>query len=321
MAQHVDIRIYYEPEKPLDSEGDHIRLVTIVPVSPDMLKTEPIECFLSEYCLNDEHFTPTYRKYLDDAAALGALDDPQRPPLRHMSGHALGNWIQIARFGDQVETNEPESRYEWGDYLALSYTWGDPSKLREISVNGRPLLITENLEACLRVLRSKNYTRHGWRFWIDAICINQKDIVERAGQVKRMREIYTKAWTPIIWIGDDESGSKEALDLLVTLASGYSSRDGVEKLTGTLHRNAKHFGVGCWRALNNIVCRRYWQRLWILQEVALGRYTTPVLCGERTLCWGQFARAFSILKQTDEVINTYITRELEEVSLSFDPVI
>ncbi|KAL9035093.1 MAG: hypothetical protein Q9180_005041 [Flavoplaca navasiana] len=317
----MDIRIYFEPEKPLDSEGDDIRLITIVPIAPNVPKTEPIECFLSEYCLNDEHFTPAYRRYLDDTAALGASDDPERRLHRHTSGHALGNWIQISRFGDQVETNEPECRYEWGDYLALSYTWGDPSDLREITVNGQPLLVTGNLEACLRVLRSKKYTQHGWRFWIDAICINQKDIVERAGQVKRMREIYTRAWTPIIWIGEEENGSREALDLIVTLASEYASRDGVEKLTSTLHRNAKYFGVGRWRALNNIVCRRYWRRLWILQEIALGRYTTPVLCGEKTLCWGQFARAFGVLKKTDEVINIYITNELKEASLPFDPVI
>ncbi|KAI4186606.1 MAG: hypothetical protein LQ346_005651 [Caloplaca aetnensis] len=136
-----------------------------------------------------------------------------------------------------------------------------------------------------------------------------------------MREIYTRAWTPLIWIGEEENGSKEALDLIVTLASEYSSRDGVEKLTSTLRRNPEHFGVGRWRALSNIVCRRYWRRLWILQEIALGRYTTPVLCGEKTLCWGQFSRAFDVLAKTDEVINIYIANELEKASLAFDPVI
>lgn len=142
--------------------------------------------------------------------------------------------------------------------------------------------------------------------------------VERADQVKRMREIYTRAWTPIIWFGKQEKGSDDALDLLVILANEYSSRDGVNRLTGALHRNAQHFGVGRWRALNEIVCRRYWRRLWILQEAALGRYTTPVLCGERTLCWGQLARAFRTLVNTDEIINTYIANELKDASLSLD---
>ena len=276
---------------------------------------------MEDYCLNDENFTSTYRKYLDDTAALGASDDPQRRLYRRTPGDALGDWIQIARFGDPIEVNQPESRYKWGDFLALSYTWGEPSDRREIIVNGKPLLISKNLEACLRVLSGKQYAQHGWKFWIDAICINQKDLIERASQVKRMRDIYTRAWTPIIWLGEEEEGSDDALDLIVVLASEYSSREGVNKLTNTLHRNPQHFGKGRWRALNNIICRRYWRRLWILQEVALGRYTTPVLCGDRTLCWGQFARAFDVLIKTDEVINIFITNELKEASLAFDRAI
>lgn len=293
-------------------------MVTIKPLAQGTPQSAPVECQLTEYCLNDHHFTPAYRKYLDDTAALGGLDDPQRRLHRRTPGHGLGDWIQIARFGDNVEINQPESRYIWGDYLALSYTWGNPADQREIIVNGQPLLITQNLEACLRVLRSKQYTQYGWKFWIDAICINQKNIVERAGQVKRMREIYTRAWTPIIWLGKQDESSDDALDLLMILASEYSSRDGVSKLTSTLHRNAQHFGIGCWRALHGLICRPYWRRLWILQEIALGRYSTPVLCGERTLCWGQFARAFKTLSNTDEIINIYIDNELRAASLSLD---
>lgn len=158
-------------------------------------------------------------------------------------------------------------------------------------------------------------------FWIDAICINQKVIIERASQVKRMREIYTKAWTPIIWLGEETEGSNFALDLIITLASEYASRDGVNRLTKTLHQNPQHFGGGRWRALNDMVCRRYWRRLWILQEVTLGRNSTPVLCGDRTLPWAHFVGAFKLIINTDEVINTYITNELKDASLPLDLVI
>ncbi|KAL9024164.1 MAG: hypothetical protein Q9196_006719 [Gyalolechia fulgens] len=318
MAESLEMRIYFQPEKRLDSDGDHIRLITIIPLEPDTPPAAPIECQLADYCLNDQHFTPAYKTYLDDTMALGASDDSKRRLRRRGPGYGLGDWIQTARFGDNVESIQPESRYVWGDYLALSYTWGNQADQRDIRVNGEPLLVSENLEACLRVLRSKQYARFGWKFWIDAICINQRDIVERADQVKRMREIYTRAWTPIIWLGKQEKGSDDALDLLVSIANEYSSRDGVNRLTSTLHRNAQHFGVGRWRALNEIICRRYWRRLWILQEVALGRYTTPVLCGERTLRWGQFARAFKTLENADEIINTYIANELKDASLSVD---
>ena len=133
-----------------------------------------------------------------------------------------------------------------------------------------------------------------------------------------MREIYTKAWTPLIWLGERTEDSDNALNMLTVLARDYSARDGVNQLTDVLHKSAKYFGEGSWRALYGIICRRYWERLWVLQEAALGRSTMPVLCGDRTLAWSYFSRAFKILVSTDEVINTYITNELKDVGLSLD---
>lgn len=69
--------------------------------------------------------------------------------------------------------------------MALSYTWVDPSITREILLNGYSMQVTANVEACLRVLRDKAYIKKGWKIWVDALCINQADIVERASQVKR----------------------------------------------------------------------------------------------------------------------------------------
>ena len=305
----------------LDTTEDPFRLVTILPLDPDKSEAAQVECHLGVYSLANECLTPAYKQYLIDKEAPGAWNDPQITSEKHTHGNGLGDWIHVPHPSDNAITLLPDFRYEWGDFLALSYTWGDPNTVREILVNGQPLPITQNLEACLRALRRKQYVKNGWKFWIDAICINQKDIVERAGQVKRMREIYTKAWTPIIWLGEETEGSDVALDLIITLATEYASRDGVNRLTATLHQDPQYFGRGSWRALNNILCRRYWRRLWILQEVTLGRNSTPVLCGDRTLPWAHFAGAFSLIINTDEVINTYIANELKDASLPFDLVI
>ena len=304
--------------QPLDEHRDEIRLITVLPLVQDKSESAPIECRLENLCLNGEHFTAAYKKYLIDKDAAGAWHDPRYDIERISQEEKSGDWVQLLHTNDDATTHLPEFRYEWGDFMALSYTWGGPTNIETIIVNGQPLIVSRNVAACLRVLRNKSYTKDGWKFWIDAISINQKDIIERASQVKRMRDIYTKAWTPVIWIGEQEEGSEDALNLIITLAKDYSSREGVTQLTKDLHQSADRFGKGSWRALNQIVCRPYWRRLWILQEAALGRSTTPVLCGPRTLAWTQFARAFSILGQTDEVINTYIVNELSEASLSFD---
>ena len=302
----------------LDHEKREIRLITILPPDPHAPESAPLECRLEEQCLHNIHFTAAYKRYLDDKNAPGAWHDPRAAAEQALPEDETGDWVRVERPDDNATTHLPAFRYKWGDFMALSYTWGDPTQLRAIRVNGQPLAVTKNVEACLRVLRGKPYVRAGWRLWIDAICIDQKNVVERASEVKRMREIYTKAWTPLIWLGESDAGSEGALELVLTLAREYASRDGVEQLTRALHQNSRHFGEGRWRALNDVVCRRYWRRLWVLQEAALGRDTMPVLCGDRTLSWCHFARAFDILTRTDEVINTYITDELKDASREFD---
>ena len=297
--------------QPLNSSRNDFRLITILPLTPGSSDPAPVECHLQPFCLDDEHLTPSYKEYLNDGNAAENYSE------RLSHGAEFNDWQRIARPSDNATTHLPEFRYKWGDFMALSYTWGGPAKVREICVNGQPLTVPQNAEALLRVLRSKQYVKDGWKFWIDVICINQKDIIERASQVKRMHEIYTKAWTPLLWLGEQEEDSNSALDLIEMLASEYSV-DGVNRLTNTLHGNAEHFGKGRWRALYKIICRPYWRRLWIFQEAAMGRGTTPVLCGDRIMSWNQFAHVFFLLFKTDEVINTYITNELTDASMTFD---
>ena len=218
---------------------------------------------------------------------------------------------------DDATTKLPAFRYSWGDYMALSYTWGDPSITREIELNGHIMRVTENVEACLRVLRGKAYIQKGWRIWIDALCINQSDIIERASQVKRMNEIYRKAWTPIIWLGNEMEGSDDAMALAKLLSRTYTGDDQVNALTQDLHRDPGKFGVGRWKAIHQLINRRYWSRMWILQEAAMGRRDTPVLCGKQTLPWIDISRTFKLLNQTDEVLNKYMVNELKEVGLEY----
>ena len=84
-------------------------------------------------------------------------------------------------------------RYTWGDFIALSYVWGDSYINREIYVDDTLVLVTANLEAALRQLRNHSRIQQRFRIWIDALCINQADSDERAVQVARMKDIYARA--------------------------------------------------------------------------------------------------------------------------------
>jgi hypothetical protein len=84
------------------------------------------------------------------------------------------------------------------EFQALSYTWGDASRVRKITLNGAVVTVTENLELALRHLQSGSLVK---RLWVDAICINQQDDHERSAQVQQMRTIYESASLVIVWLG------------------------------------------------------------------------------------------------------------------------
>ncbi|KAE8446189.1 hypothetical protein EG329_012414 [Mollisiaceae sp. DMI_Dod_QoI] len=89
-------------------------------------------------------------------------------------------------------------------YEALSYVWGDARQKLPIILNGENFIITKNLESALRYLRDEHFPRH---LWVDAICINQNDIMERAQQVGLMDAIYSKTKEVLIWLGREQEGS------------------------------------------------------------------------------------------------------------------
>src|ERR1700749_5162946 len=77
------------------------------------------------------------------------------------------------------------------DYAALSCTWGSASKRPcEILINGSKMRVTKNVYLALRDLR---YQKEDRILWIDALCIDQNNDVERGHQVQQMRSIYSSA--------------------------------------------------------------------------------------------------------------------------------
>ncbi|KAF6813396.1 heterokaryon incompatibility protein [Colletotrichum plurivorum] len=92
-------------------------------------------------------------------------------------------------------------------FEALSYVWGYRLLGRSITVNGQSFNITRNLHDALLHLRRPNISR---RLWIDALCINQVDLNERATQVSQMGDIYRLASRIIVWLGKGTWATREA---------------------------------------------------------------------------------------------------------------
>jgi hypothetical protein len=74
------------------------------------------------------------------------------------------------------------------NFTALSYAWNSEKRTQRMELQGKSLLITENLESFLREanrrmeLYEDELVQHDWNgcwLWIDALCINQSDTEEK----------------------------------------------------------------------------------------------------------------------------------------------
>lgn len=86
-------------------------------------------------------------------------------------------------------------------YTAISYTWGDAQNLVPISVNGTFVNVRLN---CWQALWQVRRSALDACYWIDSICIDQINNVEKNAQVKLMASIYSRAEYVAVCIGDRE---------------------------------------------------------------------------------------------------------------------
>ena len=84
-------------------------------------------------------------------------------------------------------------------YNCLSYCWGDSTVQDHIEVDGQPFGTTLNLAAALRQIRR---LEPEVLLWVDAICIDQSDIIEKTAQVGQMGRIYQQCSRLVIWLGE-----------------------------------------------------------------------------------------------------------------------
>jgi hypothetical protein len=161
-------------------------------------------------------------------------------------------------------------------YEALSYVWGDPGSTRQIIIDGLPARVTDNLETALRYLR---YVSRPRVLWIDAICINQRDVPERNTQVMHMGGVYKLASRVIAWLGEEDTYSNLACDTFESLPTDVrmhwdpqKNDTFEEKLLDSYHQFA----------MQNLFGRPWWYRVWTVQESILGQ-DLFLVCGHREM--------------------------------------
>lgn len=117
------------------------------------------------------------------------------------------------------------------------------------------------------------------RLWVDALCINQTDMHEKARQIPRMREIYGYAMQVLAWLGENIPED----DSLLLRATDYHSIRAMSGLSGRLYGNKLRLHLlreeGCVQAVERLLQRPWFTRVWVIQEVTLPQHEVVLVAG------------------------------------------
>lgn len=172
-------------------------------------------------------------------------------------------------------------------YCALSCTWGPfgglgvalgmtSERTHAIKCNPCSVQVTENLHAFLLRFKSDDQ-REEW-LWIDAVCINQDDHLERTAQVSLMDQIYRGVKLVISWLGDEDEWTEDGFAMMKSIA-----RNPEQPLFA-------QDPAGCHAMDCVFTMRSYFTRSWIVQEILLARQIV-VKCGPHSIDWGDLVTA------------------------------
>ncbi|KAI1770128.1 HET-domain-containing protein [Hypoxylon cercidicola] len=203
-------------------------------------------------------------------------------------------------------------------YSALSYTWGHPvlddfkdDLSHAVICNGQRMPIGLNLHDALQHVYVESDIAPPL-FWVDALCINQGDLEERAKQVSLMTSIYSNAANVVVWLGKDDEDAHEAHSLLseyspalTQIVSDLISENpmgAIEAGMINLYDDAKmhekyHLtprSMDAWKAVVRFLSRRWFSRIWIVQEMVFNR--SHLMCsGPLRFDWSDLDRFVSLV--------------------------
>jgi hypothetical protein len=195
--------------------------------------------------------------------------------------------------------DDPEETHS---YQAISYTWGSEEKTHVISLNNCRFEVTSNV---YDILTDRSSWVNSPVISIDGICIHQEDKDDKTRQVPLMREIYKHASDVLIWLGNAADAIlahcfilKMRFDL-ITL--------GADKILKNLYNDNQRSSTLCdpsLQAFAQILQHPYWERVWIVQEVAAAS-SLSILYGGIYIDWDMFRLVVLFSPTLREKANQY----------------
>jgi hypothetical protein len=187
-----------------DAPANHATDDTTDADDPDTCKSP---CWLENHQPDPFHETTSDAQYDVPRAAPGTYN-----PIKHWQIRVLclepGEKdddilirLEVAHLSASERCAILQSSGDEVPYHALSYSWGHRGVLTTIICNGQPCSVLASVKEALVALR---HARTPVWLWIDAICINQHDLTEKANQISRMFTIFRRALSVKVYLGTRE---------------------------------------------------------------------------------------------------------------------
>lgn len=187
---------------------------------------------------------------------------------------------------DEVRLSDVKDKRQ--GYTALAYVWGAHEASHIIWFGTHLLRIRPNLDSALRNLRRRD---RPIRLWVDAVCINQNDVLERNHQVQQMRDIFSAASETIIYLGPQDGGNTghSAWNFLERHSSWAldENRDVDCNTAARLDEHLIDFRGDLKDVELDVLSRSWFRRLWVFQEAVVSR-SLSIQCGNRRISWDDF---------------------------------
>lgn len=217
-------------------------------------------------------------------------------------------------------------------YQALSYMWGDGADKLKILLNGAEFHVTHNLFDALQFLRREPDPDQR-PVWIDAISINQADIPERNRQLQMMPHIYSRADAVLIWLGKkyakyESADAKEDMGTRPELARNNISDEAIRPpnnisdeeisppnsstVDGDCSSTPASSGHTAAEAefAEEVRTDRYWDRVWILQEIGKAHRIQVCFGCRRIIDWETFIKQIAYKAPGERFGGPYYLNEL-----------
>ena len=189
-------------------------------------------------------------------------------------------------------------------FEALSYTWGKEKPSIPISVGGSGVQVTGAVYDFIIHRRSTAFSVH---VWIDAICINQKDTSEKTVQLLLMTDIYRRSSRVIVWLSPPEklNVARQTRLLLFALGdnvnpSGRTRFEFIRNIFPVLREEEPAY-----RGLAQLLTNPWFERVWVLQEVATGT-TVHVMHNGICVEWDTVVQAVKALRADGDVFAMFL---------------